>query len=113
MERFPHPKPLNRDPNLFIFVHQFVLYGRFELFRSFLSGKNVFPSIESKCTNEHCILVFLSSAVRQENERLVQDSLIRARMAANFTDPPPIIQDTTSTPSHHPNLKMLQGNFVP
>lgn len=62
VERFPHPKPLNRDQNLFIFAHQFVLYGRSELLRSFLSGKNVLPSIESKWTNEHCILVFLRSS---------------------------------------------------
>jgi hypothetical protein len=73
----------------------------FNSFQSFI-GKN-------------CILTFfpLSFTVRQENERLIQDSMIRARMAANFTEPPPITTTSSSSPSHHPTLKMLQGNFVP
>lgn len=57
-------------------------------------------------------LFLLSFTVRQENERLIQESMIRARMAANFTDAPPVIPPTTSSPSH-PTLKVLQGNFVP
>lgn len=62
---------------------------------------------------ENCKLTFLLSfTVRQENERLIQESMIRARMAANFTDAPPVIPPTTSSPSH-PTLKVLQGNFVP
>ena len=48
-------------------------------------------------------------AVRQENERLIQESLNRAKFAANFTEPPTILP-TTTTPM---NAKMLQSNFVP
>lgn len=53
-------------------------------------------------------LFFVIIAVRQENERLIQESLNRAKFAANFTEPPTILPTTTPM-----NAKMLQSNFVP
>lgn len=49
------------------------------------------------------LLIFIT--VRQENERLLQDSLNRAKMAVNFTEPPLLSTTTTSSPlaSHAPN----------
>jgi hypothetical protein len=79
----------------------------FKNFYLFISS--LFASYYWKLTIKLLILIF--STVRQENERLLQESLIRAKMAANFTDPP-VISATTSSPSH-PTLKVLQGNLIP
>lgn len=48
---------------------------------------------------------FLFVTVRQENERLLQDSLHRAKMAVNFTEPP-LLSVTTSSPlPSHPAIR--------
>jgi hypothetical protein len=56
-----------------------------------------------------------SFAVRQENERLLQESLNRAKMAVNFTDPPSLAAATTTTATSLPSMKMLHQhpNLVP
>jgi hypothetical protein len=48
-------------------------------------------------------------SVRQENERLMQESLNRAKVPINFTEP-----STTSAPAApYQTSNMLNGNFVP
>lgn len=83
-------------------------------FHQFCKQLNKLFSIYKRFVSfQFALLIFLVSfpfTVRQENERLMQDSMNRAKMAVNFTDPP--ILTTSSSPSH-PTLKMLQGNFVP
>ncbi|XP_070494848.1 sphingosine kinase B-like isoform X1 [Chironomus tepperi] len=50
----------------------------------------------------------IDDMVRQENERLLQDSLNRAKMAVNFTDPPLLsLSTTTSTIPNHSTMKTL------
>ncbi|KAL7048703.1 hypothetical protein ACKWTF_003447 [Chironomus riparius] len=50
----------------------------------------------------------IDDMVRQENERLLQDSLNRAKMAVNFTDPPLLsLSTTTSTIPNHSTIKTL------
>lgn len=39
----------------------------------------------------------IDDMVRQENERLIQESLARAKMAANFTEPPAVSYPTSTT----------------
>lgn len=109
----------HRSQNFWVYCHD-ISEIAFLSFSSFFSNApsweiktktfNSFRTIIDK--NDILTFFLLSPTVRQENERLIQDSMIRARMAANFTEPPPITT-TTSSPNHHSTLKVLQGNFVP
>jgi hypothetical protein len=49
----------------------------------------------------------ITFTVRQENERLLQESLNRAKYAANYTDPPFIAAATEAT------FNKYHSNYVP
>lgn len=65
---------------------------------------------DSKIINANFSFLSYFFAVRQENERLVQDSMNRAKLAVNYTDAPPASYQEMTTAST--TLHQHQ-NFIP
>lgn len=81
--------------------------------KAFLLLKALFIWFKLNVSVSFFLLFYLSFPVREENERLMQESLNRAKILENITDTPTIMTTSTALPSQHPAAQTFQGNYVP